>query len=91
MLTKQQQLMLAVMGTSLVIDPRGLPDPMKAQIKEDLQSDSLDVVEMVMSLEEAFKIEITDEDIEKIDAEGATVQDCWDLIAPKLPTDAEAG
>ena len=33
---------------------------------EDLGADSLDVVELVMSLEEKFDIEIPDEDAEKI-------------------------
>ncbi|WP_301194656.1 acyl carrier protein [uncultured Helicobacter sp.] len=33
---------------------------------EDLNADSLDVVELVMALEEKFSIEILDEDAEKI-------------------------
>jgi acyl carrier protein len=37
-----------------------------ARILEDLGADSLDVVEMVMSLEEAFDIEIPDEDVEEL-------------------------
>jgi len=36
----------------------------EANILEDLGADSLDVVEMVMALEEAFDIEIPDEDAE---------------------------
>ena len=35
-----------------------------ANILDDLGADSLDVVELVMSLEEAFDIEIPDEDAE---------------------------
>ena len=35
-----------------------------ANILEDLGADSLDVVEMVMAIEEAFEIEIGDEDAE---------------------------
>jgi acyl carrier protein len=37
-----------------------------ARILDDLGADSLDVVEMVMSLEEAFDIEIPDEDVEEL-------------------------
>jgi acyl carrier protein len=42
-----------------------------ASFQEDLGADSLDVVELVMQFEEAFDIEIPDEDAEKI----KTVQD----------------
>jgi acyl carrier protein len=35
-----------------------------ASILDDLGADSLDVVEMVMSLEESFDIEVPDEDVE---------------------------
>lgn len=41
---------------------------------EDLNADSLDVVEMVMALEEEFDIEIPDEDAEKIRSIGAAVE-----------------
>jgi acyl carrier protein len=37
-----------------------------ARILDDLGADSLDVVEMVMSIEEAFDIEIPDEDVEEL-------------------------
>ena len=37
-----------------------------ASILDDLGADSLDVVEMVMSLEEAFDIEVPDEDVENM-------------------------
>lgn len=38
----------------------------EASFKEDLDADSLDVVELVMELEDEFDIEISDEDAEKI-------------------------
>jgi acyl carrier protein len=37
-----------------------------ANILDDLGADSLDVVELVMSLEEAFDIEVPDEDVEEM-------------------------
>lgn len=37
-----------------------------ASFTEDLNADSLDLVELIMSLEEEFGIEIPDEDAEKI-------------------------
>ena len=52
-----------------------------ASFVDDLGADSLDLVELIMSLEEEFsnpsrKIEIPDEDAEKI----VTVQDAFDYI-----------
>lgn len=41
---------------------------------EDLNADSLDVVELVMALEEEFDTEIPDEDAEKIRSIGAAVE-----------------
>ena len=38
----------------------------QASFTEDLEADSLDTVELVMAFEEAFDIEIPDEDAEKI-------------------------
>ena len=47
-----------------------------ASFIDDLGADSLDTVELVMAFEEAFDIEIPDEDAEKI----RTVQDAVDYI-----------
>src|SRR5262249_57419272 len=47
-----------------------------ASFTDDLGADSLDQVELVMALEEAFDVEISDEDAEKI----RTVQDAIDYI-----------
>lgn len=38
----------------------------RASFIDDLGADSLDIVELVMAFEEAFKIQIPDEDAEKI-------------------------
>ena len=50
-----------------------------ASFVEDLGADSLDIVELVMAFEEAFEIEIPDEDAEKI----TTVKDAIDYIEAK--------
>ncbi|MDR0664248.1 MAG: acyl carrier protein [Helicobacteraceae bacterium] len=41
---------------------------------EDLNADSLDVVELVMALEEKFDVEIPDEDAEKIKTVGDVIK-----------------
>jgi len=46
---------------------------LEASFKEDLEADSLDVVELVMEFEDAFDIEIADEDAEKINSVGDAV------------------
>ena len=46
---------------------------MEASFKEDLGADSLDTVELVMELEEAFDIEISDEDAAGIQTVGDVV------------------
>ena len=48
----------------------------QASFVEDLNADSLDLVELNMSLEEEFGMEISDEDAEKIQK----VQDAVDFI-----------
>lgn len=46
---------------------------MEASFKNDLEADSLDVVELVMELEDEFDMEIADEDAEKINTVGDAV------------------
>jgi len=48
---------------------------------EDLGADSLGLVELVLAFEEAFEIDIPDEDTEKI----RTVQDAVDYIEKHVP------
>jgi len=50
-----------------------------ASFVDDLGADSLDIVELVMAFEEAFDIDIPDEDAEKI----VTVKDAIDYIEAK--------
>jgi acyl carrier protein len=47
-----------------------------ASFEEDLNADSLDLVELIMSLEEEFGIEISEDDAEKI----KTVGDAIDYV-----------
>jgi len=51
----------------------------EASFVEDLGADSLDTVELVMAFEEAFNIEIPDEDAEKI----TKVKDAIEYIKKK--------
>ena len=46
----------------------------EASITEDLGADSLDVVDLVMSIEESFDIEIPDEEVENIKTVGDIVK-----------------
>lgn len=47
-----------------------------SSFQDDLEADSLDVVELIMAIEDEFDIEIPDEEAEKI----ATVKDAVDYI-----------
>jgi acyl carrier protein len=57
------------------------PDAVKedARFKEDLDADSLDLVELVMGLEERFDVTIPEEDLEGV----ATVGQAVDLVLAK--------
>ena len=52
---------------------------LEASFTDDLGADSLDIVELVMAFEEAFELEIPDEDAEKI----TTVKDAVEYIENK--------
>ncbi len=43
-------------------------------LSEDLEADSLDVVDLLMSIEDEFEIEIPDDEIENIKTVGALVK-----------------
>ena len=57
------------------------PGDSHASFVDDLGADSLDIVELVMAFEEAFDLDIPDEDAEKI----ATVKDAVDYIESSRP------
>ena len=52
----------------------------EAKFGDDLDADSLDLVELVMALEEEFGIEVPEEDLEGIE----TVGQAYDLVVAKL-------
>ncbi len=47
---------------------------MEARFREDLEADSLDLVELIMAFEEEFSQEISDEDAQKITTVGEAVR-----------------
>jgi acyl carrier protein len=64
---------------SIIVDQLGVNEgevTTAASFVDDLGADSLDTIELVMAFEEAFGIEIPDEDAEKI----KTVKDAIDYI-----------
>lgn len=69
---------------TLIVDQLGVEEDQvtpNASFVDDLNADSLDLVELIMSIEEEFskegsQVEISDEDAEKIQ----TVQDAIDFI-----------
>jgi acyl carrier protein len=63
-----------IICTQLEVAPEKLSG--SSSFVDDLKADSLAVVELVLALEEAFHIEIPDEDTEQI----KTVQDAVDYV-----------
>ena len=53
---------------------------MDARFGDDLDADSLDLVELVMALEEAFDIEVPEEELEGV----TTVGQAYELVTSKL-------
>ncbi len=53
----------------------------EARFKEDLDADSLDLVELVMGLEERFDIAVPEEDLEGVTTVGAAVTLVLDKVA----------
>ena len=69
--------------TKVIVDRLNVDEEkvtLEASFRDDLNADSLDVVELVMELEDEFDMEISDEDAEKI----ATVGDAIKYIESKI-------
>lgn len=72
-----------IVGEQLGIKEEELSN--EASFVDDLGADSLDTVELVMALEEAFETEIPDEKAEKI----TTIQEAIDYIESNINQEAE--
>ncbi len=69
--------------TDLLVDELGLERDditMEARFEEDLDVDSLGVVELLMALEDNFDVKIPDEEAEKI----TTVGEAAEMVSQKL-------
>jgi len=62
----------------LSVEPASVTEA--ARFKEDLEADSLDLVELVMGLEERFDIEVPEEDLEGV----TTVGNAVDMVLAKV-------
>jgi acyl carrier protein len=70
--------MKEVAAEVLSVDPDQVTE--EARFKEDLDADSLDLVELVMGLEEHFDITVPEEDLEGV----TTVGQALDLVIAKV-------
>ncbi len=62
---------------AIVVEQLGVEEnsvKMDATFVDDLSADSLDIVELIMGIEEAFEMEIPDSDAEKIVTVGDVVE-----------------
>lgn len=62
----------SILSDQLDVDPDSINND--TDLADDLGADSLDVVDLVMTLEEEFDIEIPDEDIETMTTVGEIVE-----------------
>ena len=67
-----------IIADKLSVDPESIT--LEASFIDDLNADSLDIVELVMAVEEEFDIEFPDEDAENI----STVSDAVEYISSMI-------
>ncbi len=72
------QRVTSIIGEQLGVDQATVVP--EANLLDDLGADSLDVVELVMSLEEAFSIEVPDDDVENI----RSVRDIVEYVTSRI-------
>jgi len=78
---EREEVLSAIQGVAvevLSVEPDQVTE--QARFKEDLEADSLDLVELVMALEEGFDISVPEEDLEGV----ATVGQAVDLVLAKV-------
>jgi acyl carrier protein len=56
---------------------------LESKFREDLEADSLDIVELIMAFEDKFGSEISDEDAQKISTVGDAVKYIEEQLAKK--------
>ena len=62
---------------AIIVDLLGVSEDkitMEARFREDLEADSLDLVELIMAFEDKFGAEISDDDAQKITTVGEAVR-----------------
>ena len=64
----------SIIREQLELDESSVTLTMDTDIQEDLSADSLDVVDMIMSLEDEYGIEVPDEDIVNMSTIGDVVR-----------------
>jgi acyl carrier protein len=78
---EREEVLSAIQGVAvevLSVEPSQVTE--EARFKEDLEADSLDLVELVMALEEGFDISVPEEDLEGVTTVGQAV----DLVVAKV-------
>jgi acyl carrier protein len=77
---EREEVLTAIQGVAVeVLSVEASQVTEAARFKEDLEADSLDLVELVMALEESFDISVPEEDLEGVTTVGQAV----DLVLSK--------
>lgn len=62
----------AILAEQFEVDPEEIT--METSIEDDLHADSLDVMDLLMSVEDEFNLDIPDEEVENLKTVGAVVE-----------------